>query len=347
MEGVFELKGADLYRVLAIQRVPGRKELPGVLPRVDLAANARVLSERMAACEELPDLVSTTLRGLSELLRIDHAMLWVLDPARTSMTLLASHGYDAGGAGAEVSLGEGLAGTAAREGVPIRVGHMMYMATYCRAARVRATELGLSAMLKSELPLPGLAEPRSQLAMPLRARGNVLGVLFLESLHEQFFGYDDEDVLMPLCGQLALGLIVLQSPEPDALPAAAAAPSVPAAPSAAAVRLRRYVQDNSIFLDDNYLIRGMAGAILWKLIGEFTASGRVDFTNRELRLTPELNLSGFQDNLEVRLVMLQRRLSEYGDAIGIQKTGRGRFRLTVSGSVELEEVLPSARSHSL
>ncbi len=337
MENVFELKGADIYKVLDIRRVPGRKELPGILPRVDLAANARVLSERMASCEDLPDLIDTILRGLSELLRIEHAMLWLLDPARAGMTLLASRGYDHGGTGAEISLGEGLAGTAAREGVPVRVGHMMNMATYGRAARVRAKELGLSGLLKRELPLPGLAEPRSQLALPLRARGTIIGVLFVESLHEQFFGYDDEDVLMPLCGQLALALAIMQSPEPDALPAAAAVPSPPAL-AGPALRVRRYVQDNSIFFDDVYLIRGMAGAILWKLLGDFTASGRVDFTNRELRLAPELNLSGFQDNLEVRLVMLQRRLSEYSCPIRIQKTGRGRFQMTLARSVELEEV---------
>ena len=76
------------------------------------------------------------------------------------------------------------------------------------------------------------------------------------------------------------------------------------------LRLARFGRDNSMFLDDEYLIRGVAGAILWKLVGEFLRSGRREFSNRELRLAPELRLPDVQDNLEVRLLLLQRRLAE-------------------------------------
>ena len=152
----------------------------------------------MAHCEDLADLLDTLLGGLGDLLRIDHAMLWLFDASQQVLTLLASRGYAVDGAGAEISMGEGLVGTAVREGVPIRVGHMMNMATYARAVRDSAGESGLTAVLENEIPLPGLKEPRSQLAVPLRARGRVLGALFVESLHDQYFGYDDEDALMLL-----------------------------------------------------------------------------------------------------------------------------------------------------
>jgi hypothetical protein len=171
MDKVFHLRGADIYRVLELRRVPGRKEFPAAAPRVDLSANSRLLSERMAHCEDLADLLDTLLGGLSDLLRIDHAMVWLTDASQQALTLLASRGYEIGGAGAEIPMGEGLVGTAVREGVPIRVGHMMNMATYARAVRDSAGESGLTAMLKHEIPLPGLKEPRSQLAVPLRARG--------------------------------------------------------------------------------------------------------------------------------------------------------------------------------
>ena len=202
MDQVFHLRGADIYRVLEMRRVPGRRELPGAQPRVDIASNSRLLSERMANCEDFADLLDTFLRGLGELLRIDNAMLWLTDSAQAALTLLASRGYDHDGAGAEIFIGEGLVGTAVREGVPIRVGHMMNMARYARAARERAGELGYAPALKSEIPLPGLQEPRSQLAVPLRARGRVLGALLVESRHDQHFGSDDADALMLLCGQL-------------------------------------------------------------------------------------------------------------------------------------------------
>jgi GAF domain-containing protein len=332
---VFHLRGADIYRVLELRHVPGRRELPAAQPRVDLATNARLLSERMGNCGELAELLDTLLDGLGELLRIDNAMLWLLDSSQAVLTLLASRGYEVGGAGAEISTGDGIVGTAVREGVPIRVGHMMNMARYARAARDRADALGFEPILKSEIPLPGLKEPRSQLAVPLRARGRVLGALLVESKHDQHFGYDDEDALMLLCGQFAVAMSLMQPPEPELVPresprAASQAESGPA------VRLRRYERDNSVFLDDVYLIRGVAGAILWKLVGEYLRSGRREFSNRELRLAPELRLPDVQDNLEVRLLLLQRRLAEQNAAIQLEKAGRGRMRLTASRPIVME-----------
>ena len=107
MDKVFHLRGADIYRVLEMRRVPGRKELPAAQPRVDLPTNSRLLSERMAHCEDLADLLDTLLGGLGDLLRIDHAMLWLFDSSQQVLTLLASRGYEIDGAGAEISVGEG------------------------------------------------------------------------------------------------------------------------------------------------------------------------------------------------------------------------------------------------
>jgi adenylate cyclase len=335
MEKVFNLRGADVYRVLEMRRVPGRREFPAALPRVDLAANSRLLSERMAHSGDLSELLDTLLGGLADLLRIDHAMVWLTDASQQALTLLASRGYEIGGAGAEISFGDGLVGTAVREGVPIRVGHMMNMATYARAVRDSAGESGLLAMLKTEIPLPGLKEPRSQLAVPLRARGRVLGALFVESLHDQYFGYDDEDALMLLGGQFAVAMSLMQPPEQEPPASAAARPAAPAS-AGPALRLKRLGRDNSVFLDDVYLIRGVAGAILWKLVTEFLRSGRREFTNRELRLAPELRLPDVQDNLEVRLLLLQRRLAEQRAPIQLEKAGRGRMRLNVERGITLE-----------
>jgi adenylate cyclase len=335
MDKVFHLRGADIYRVLEIRRVPGRKEFPAAAPRVDLAASSRLLSERMANCGDLSDLLETLLNGLAEHLRIDHAMLWLSDPAQAALTLLASSGYEVGGAGAEISVGEGLVGTAIREGVPIRVGHMMNLATYARAARDRAGEAGSAAEPRREIPLPGLREPRSQLAVPLRARGRVLGALLVESLHDQYFGYDDEDALMMLCGQFAVAMSLMQPQEAEA-PAAGTGRPATSADAGPPLHLKRFGRDNSVFLDDVYLIRGVAGAILWKVVGEYLRSGRREFTNRELRLAPELRLPDVQDNLEVRLLLLQRRLTEQRADIQLEKVGRGRMRLSVARPVVMQ-----------
>ena len=171
--------------------------------------------------------------------------------------------------------------------------------------------------------------------MPLRARGRVLGALLVESKHDQFFGYDDEDALMMLCGQFAVAMSLMTPPEQESLAKEAAKPATPV-DAGPPLRLRRLGRDNSVFLDDVYLIRGVAGAILWKLVGEFLRSGRREFSNRELRLAPELRLPDVQDNLEVRLLLLQRRLTEQNAAIQLEKAGRGRLRLNVTRPIVME-----------
>jgi len=82
--------------------------------------------------------------------------------------------------------------------------------------------------------------------------------------------------------------------------------------------------------------RGVAGAILWKLVAEYLRRGRREYTNRELRLAPELRLPDVQDNLEVRLLLLQRRLCEQQAPIQLEKAGRGKMRLCVVRPVEME-----------
>ncbi len=101
--------------------------------------------------------------------------------------------------------------------------------------------------------------------------------------------------------------------------------------------MRYFPVDGSTFLDGDYLIRGVAGRILWSLLEQYVAHGRVDFTNKEIRLDSRLELPGFRDNLDTRLILLKRRLDERAAPIRLEKTGRGRFRLVVEGDVRLEE----------
>lgn len=342
MEHVFQLRGADVYEVLAIEPLArgGGGTAPSILqPRCDLAAGARAVSARLAECGDLASLLQTAMDGLRRDLAVDHAILWLLDEGRRSLYALASIGYAHTGTGAELPLADaGLAGVAVREGVPLRIGHMARMYRYGQNLHQNARDHGLVPDAGAAIPLPGLATPCSQLAVPLRARGRTVGALLVESESDQFFGYDDEDALALLCAQLAQALATLQSADLDAAPAAPAMAPAPAVPIGPPLRLRHFRRDDTVFIDDQYLIKGVAGAILWKVACEAHRHGRTDFTTRELRLAGEaLRLPGVQDNLGVRLLLLQRRLADWGGPLQIERTGRGRFRLVLGRALVLSE----------
>lgn len=99
--------------------------------------------------------------------------------------------------------------------------------------------------------------------------------------------------------------------------------------------MRYFAHDHSVFIDNDYLIKGVAGSILWTLLNEHATSGRRDFCNLELRRDPHLPLPDFGDNLETRLILLQRSASRRCPQIVLQKTGRGRFRPELARPLQL------------
>lgn len=335
MSRVFRLLGADVYRVLNIERVPG--ELPvEPLPPPDLLPDLRACIAVLGQCGDLAHLFDEALLALAGFCDIRHAMLLMLDAPRDLLFTVASHGYPQSGVGSEVRMGEGIIGVAARERTPIRIGYAAQEYLYSRAARRGFAGSDDGGILETEIPFPGLPDSRSQLAVPLLAGQRLLGVLFVESPHELTFTYEHEDALVIFAGQLALGVELLSiTGEPDE--AAAVAVPHPAAQRGVPAEIRHYAVDHSVFVDNEYLIKGVAGAIIWRLLRDYQGQGRSQFTNRELRHDPSLRLPEISDNLESRLILLQRRLVERCPFLAIERTGRGRFRLRVERPVQLVE----------
>ncbi|MBH9576200.1 GAF domain-containing protein [Inhella proteolytica] len=333
MAEVFRLRGADLYAVDSVTEVAAPRG-PAAAPAPSPLSSLRRASERLAACTDFDALVETLLDAVVQEFGLPHAQLLVWEPSRERLVTLASRGYGRSGVGAEIPLGEGVIGVAARTGSPIRINHATLEYAYAR--RVRE---GLDpAQLGREIPLPGLAEPGSQLALPLQTGGQLQGVLFVESPEELRLSWDDEDALVALAGQAAALVRALQpqSDEEGAAPPLAQPADCPL--GGEPLRVRYYAADSSVFLDDEYLIKGVAGAVLWKLLRLHHEAGRCEFSNRELRLDPELGLPEVGDNLEARLLLLTRRLAERQACVRLERCGRGRLRLLVERPLQLQGV---------
>lgn len=333
MSKVFHLRGADIYSVQAIECVRGATMTP--LPRrCNVIAALRSCSQRLATCTDLDGLLDEVLRCLETAFGIHHAMLLMLSEHGDRLYTVGSRGYAASGIGSEIALGEGVIGVAARERTPIRINHMTHEYLYSCAMRLAFLAANPALDLETEIPLPGLAESRSQLAVPIARAGRLLGVLYVESPEDRYFNYEDEDALVTLADHLALliGLCELHAESHDEMPPRVASP---APPSGAPVPVRHFPANDSIFIGDDYLIKGVAGAIFWKLLRHHAQEGRTEFSNRELRLDPTLRLPELCDNLETRLILLQRRLADRCDYLRIEKAGRGRFRLVVGRPLQL------------
>lgn len=300
------------------------------------AARIGELSARLGRCGDLEALLDVALGGLAELFDWDHSLLLLLDEYGTHLYMIASHGYDTSGLGSEIVVGEGVIGMAAARAAPMRVGNLRQLRKYSRATRRSYAEASGEAPGR-EIPLPGLPNAESQLAVPAMALGQLVGVLAVESDGPTAFGADDEAWLTVVAGLIA-GAIEVDATRP---PVDGGATPLARRPSTGeqwprGTRIRFFPVDGSTFLDGEYLIKGVAGRILWSLLNTHVREGRTEFTNREVRLDPQLGLPTFRDNLDARLLLLQRRLEERAAPIRIEKTGRGRFRLLVATGLRLE-----------
>src|SRR5574342_600186 len=115
----------------------------------------------------------------------------ILVPAEEAGVLVtvATRGYPEDGAGAELRVGEGIAGMVAEARKPIRISGLLRGMLSSLAMHKEAD--GTAGRPRPRIPLPGLASPESQLGVPLLVRGELVGVLVVES--EAPYRFHEED----------------------------------------------------------------------------------------------------------------------------------------------------------
>jgi predicted pyridoxine 5'-phosphate oxidase superfamily flavin-nucleotide-binding protein len=342
MQDVFKLRAADIYRVVEIEPTNNEPRWHTIRPReprVTSPAPIGELAARLSRCGDLDSIVGSSVDGLSELLGYDHSLLLLLDESGTRLFTIASHGYPTQGVGSEVAIGEGLIGVAAERVMPVRVGNVRQIVKYGASVRRSFEESGAIGPGR-EIPVPGLVDAESRIAVPMLALGQLIGMLVVESHHKVAFDESDESQLVVLASIIGNAIEAERAREASdpADGQRSLAPRVDAGPESRSTHVRFFAVDGSTFVGGDYLIKGVAGRILWSLLGHYNRERRTDFTNKEVRLDPSLELPEFRDNLDSRLILLKRRLDERESPIRIEKTGRGAFRLIVHGSLRLDEV---------
>lgn len=328
MSGIMRLKAVDIFRVDAIERVNSATEPESLATAADvpdLPALAEI-SARIGAQSEAEGVIDALLSGACDGLGFDHAIVLLSDETRHVLTTIASRGYERSGVGSEVPFDEGLIGTAATAVRTVKVSDM---------SRVRRMGAAIEASSLDEnrtrsIALPGLPNALSQIAVPLVTQGEVRGILFVESLDRLAFSQAHAHALEMIAAQAAAALALSEmtaseAPESGQVPA-------PASPPGDTIRVTHHRFDDSIFIDNVYVIKGVAGRLLMFMLGAYIDEGRHEFTNREMRLSETLRLPEIKDNLETRLLLLRRRLEEKALGVRLLHVARGRIMLEVDGA---------------
>jgi adenylate cyclase len=334
MSHVFKLRGVDVFEVLDCRPVCSefRAEVPG---KTDHLPELDSFTERLSACGDLDSLLSAALEALFSLFGCPHSFVLFPDEEGRHLYTGASHGFEPSGVGSEVPLGKGMLGLAAERRAAVRTTNMTREMILARAVRSAIERGGEPALLEKEIPLPGLANAESQLILPLLVQDKLQGVLCLQDQTLGRFLATDERVLRIAARHLAVAMSNIRLTVP---PSRKVALRRKGAISNRSAVVKHYKSDDSIFIDDAYLIKGIPGRLLWKLLQAFVGTGRMAFTNKEIRLDAGLRLPDIKDDLETRLILLRRRLDDRCEFVRLVRAGRGQLHLEVRRKLTLEEL---------
>ena len=137
-----------------------------------------------ASSTSIEDAISSAVQGLRVTLG-DHVSVLLLDQKTNMLRVMASAGYDQAVDGMQIRLGEGITGWAAANNEALLVNNVEKDPRY----------------------IPGKTNVRSEIAIPLTYRNELLGVLNVESENPNAYDEHDQDILGTLAGSLAAILI--------------------------------------------------------------------------------------------------------------------------------------------
>ena len=133
-------------------------------------------------------------------------MILMLEDSGELLRVVASQGFEASGVSATVTVGQGIIGTVARHKRMMRMNNIGYQRSYLTAVKSSLQEKKKLETEDAEVPLPGLSNVESQIAIPLMVQERITGVLSVESPVLNDFDELDETLLTILGNQAAAAI---------------------------------------------------------------------------------------------------------------------------------------------
>ena len=153
----------------------------------------------------LDAIAKTMLISMEEYFNFKHSMILLIDNSESVLKVIATHGYQEDGIGAEVKIGVGVIGMVAKKKKLMRMANMGTQRLYMQAIKqqIQPTD---ERRIVEEISLPGLKNAESQVAIPMLMEDELIGVFSVESDQVNIFDKSDELIIKILANQTASAL---------------------------------------------------------------------------------------------------------------------------------------------
>jgi signal transduction histidine kinase len=151
---------------------------------------------------DLDSIYDIVLRTMDEFFGFHHSIILLLEDA-DRLRVVATHGYENQALGGTVAVGVGVIGTVAKHRRLMRVNHLRAQQAYFARIRRQMEEAGRATELGEMVPVPGLPEADSQIAIPLVIKDRLIGVFSVESREQRQFSEHDETLVTIVASQAA------------------------------------------------------------------------------------------------------------------------------------------------
>src|SRR4030095_11997431 len=152
---------------------------------------------------DLHEICDVALRTMDELFEFHHANILLLEPDNKTLRVIASRGYENQAMGGRVQVGTGVIGVVAQKRRLMHVSNLGQQRAYAAAQRREMEKSGRQSQLGEAIPVPGLPNAESQIAIPLLIRDDLIGVFSIESPVPRSCGEHERDLVSIVGNQIA------------------------------------------------------------------------------------------------------------------------------------------------